>query len=447
MNEKDDSVTQIVEKEKPSAEKTPKGSNPPAKESPYLGNAPRSESRRKFLGGVSGIAAAAATVGAIGLEPIFGGKESAAEASVVPYNSETREDASLSYRTTTANAEHIDVGVQPDTGDATTFTDFSGNYSKALEHDGLGVPNLASYLSFKHALTTGQFSDFESIIVGTPGGGPNSKENGPQVAFAFDLEGLDSHATVVPPAPSVTSAETAAEEVEHYWAALLRDVPFSQYHTNSLVAQAVQDMNKLSFLRSSANNEFPFPVTPDNLFRGQIVPVDGNIPGPYISQFMVQPTFYGAQPLSQQYQTFLPAGGGGGGAHYMTDPTEFQLVEAGGDAGRHLAFDPTFRFIRNGRDLTAYTHVDVLYQGYFTAFLVLAGLNAPPNPGNPYIGSRTEKAFATLGGPDAAATLAEMATRALKGDLFHKWILDLRLRAEAYRGLGPAHLTHPSPHP
>src|SRR5260370_3215537 len=123
MNEKHDSDTEMVEKEKPSAEKMPKGSNPAAKDSPLLGNAPRSESRRKFLGGVSGIAAAAATVGAIGLEPIFGGKESVAEASVVPYNSETREDASLNYRTTTANAEHIAGGVQPDKGATPTYTD------------------------------------------------------------------------------------------------------------------------------------------------------------------------------------------------------------------------------------------------------------------------------------------------------------------------------------
>ncbi len=445
MNEKHGSDSEIVDKEKLSAEKMPKGPNPTAKDSPHFGNAPRSESRRKFLGGVSGAAVAAATAGAIGLQPLFGGKESAAEASIVPYNSETREDASLSYRTNTANAEHIDVGVQPDNGDATTFTDFSGSYSKASLHDALGVPNAASWLSLTHALATGKFSDFEHIIVGTPGGGPNSKHNGPQGALAFDLEGLDSHATVVPPAPSVTSAETAAEEVEHYWAALLRDVPFSQYPTNSLVAAAVEDMNKLSFLHSSQNVEFPTPVKPENLFRGHFFHGDGNVQGPYISQFMVQPTFYGAQPLSQQYQTFKPVGGGG--SDFMTSVAEYQHIENGGNSLGTLVNDPTFRFIRNGRDLTAYTHVDVLYQAYFTALLVLAGMGAPPNPGNPYIGSRTEKAFGTLGGPDAAATLAEMATRALKGVWFHKWIKDLRMRPEEYAALVQAHITHTTPVP
>ena len=412
---------------------------------PGSSDAPPSGSRRKFLGNVSSVAVAALTAGAIGLEPLLGGKESIADASVVPYSPEGRQNKSFNYRVRTANAEKIDVGRQPDNGDATRFTDFSGSYSKASLHDGLGVPNAASWLSLKHALHSGDFEDFENIIVGTPGGGPNSKHNGPQGALSLDLEGLDSHATVIPPAPSVTSNITAAEQVEHYWGALLGDVPFTEYPTNSLVAQAVADMNKLSFLSSSGNLEYPFPVTPANLFRGQFVPGDGNVQGPYISQFMVQPTFFGAQPLSQQYQTFLPVGGGGG--DFMTSVSEYQQIQNGGASVGQLALDPTSRCIRNGRDLAAYTHVDVLYQAYFTALLVLAGIGTPPNPGNPYIGSRTEKAFCPLGGPDAAATLAEMATRALKGAWFHKWIKDLRMRPEEYGALVQANLTKSTPAP
>ncbi|HEY6121875.1 MAG TPA: vanadium-dependent haloperoxidase [Pyrinomonadaceae bacterium] len=399
-------------------------------------------SRRSFVKGAATIATVAA---AIPLEPLLGGKESVAEASVIDYNSATRANASFNYRKSMAQAQKVNVGPQTDNGDAARFSDFSCSYSKALLHDGLGVPNAASYLSFKNALRTGAHPDFENIIVGTPRGGGNSKLNGPQLALAFDLQGLDSHATLIPPAPSVASAQTAAEQVEHYWGALLGDVPFTQYATNPLVAQAVADMNNLSFLRSSANNQFPYPVTPQNLFRGQFVAGDGNVHGPYVSQFMIQPTFYGAQPLSQQYQTFLPVGGGG--SEYMTSVSEYQLIQNGGDSGRQLAFDPTFRYIRNGRDLAAYTHVDVLYQGYFVAFLVLAGLGAAPNPGNPYIGSRTEKAFGTLGGPDAAATVAEMATRALKAAWYHKWIKDLRMRPEEYGALVQAQLAHTTPVP
>ncbi len=404
-----------------------------------------STSRRGFLGKIGKAAIIGAAAGTIGAKPFLGGKESVAEAAVRDHESDDRSNACFRYRKRMAQAEKIEVGVQPGNGDVTTFTDFSGIYSKGLLHNSLGVPNAAAAQSMIHAFATGDHADFANIIVGTPGGGGNSKLNGPQVALAFDLEGLDSHATVIPPAPRTSSAQTAAEQVEHYWDSLLADVPFTQYSTNSLVGQAVVDMNNLSFLSSPANNQFPFPVTRQNLFRGRVATGDGNVQGPYISQFMVQPTSFGAQPLSQQYQTFLPVGGGG--TDYMTSVGEYQLVQNGGDSGRPVAFDSTLRHIRNGRDLAAYTRVDVLYQGYFTAFLVLAGMGAAPNPGNPYIGSLTQKGFATLGGPDCAGTLAEMATRALKAAWFHKWVKDLRMRPEEYGALVQARKTGASPMP
>src|SRR5262249_47720860 len=154
------------------------------------------------------------------------------------------------------------------------------------------------------------------------------------------------------------------------------------------------------------------PVTPQNLFRGLIVPGDGSVHGPYLSQFLIQPTFFGALPFPAQYVRFLSVSEGG--ADFMTDPTEYQHVQNGGGPNFDLSYAPTYRFLRMGRDLAAYTHVDVLWQAYITAFFVLAGIGAPRNPGNPYYGSRTEHGFGTLDGNDAAGTVAEMATRALK---------------------------------
>lgn len=399
-------------------------------------------SRRDFVRGAATIAAVASTVP---LEPLLSDQNTVAEAASGNSIAANRMNDCFNYRKNTALAERVNVGPQPDNGDAAKFTDFSGNYSKGLLHDSLGVPNAAAFISLRNAFATGSAADFANIIVGNPGGGGNSKLNGPQGGLAFDLEGLDSHCTVIPPAPSVTSAQTAAEQVEHYWGALLADVPFAEYATNPLAAQAVADLNNLSFLKSSANNQFPYPVTPQNLFRGQFVPSDGNVRGPYLSQFMIQPTFYGAQPLNQKHRTFLPLAAGG--SDYMTSVSEYELIQNGGDSGRTIAFDPTLRYLRSGRDLAAYTRVDVLYQGYFVAFLALTGLGAAPNPGNPYIGSLTQKAFGTLGGPDAAATLAEMATRALKASWFHKWVKDLRMRPEEYGALVHARKTNASPMP
>ena len=399
-------------------------------------------SRRAFLRGAGGLTVVSMAAAAIPLEPLLRESRSKAEAAVISYNDVTRASGSLSYRQTTAQNEDIDLGVLPDNGDAAAFSDHSGTWSKVLPHPNLGIVDNTAYGTFIDALTTGKFADFQAIQVGNPGGSNhNSTLNGPQGALAFDLEGLDSHATDIPPAPSVTSAQTAAEEVEHYWGALLRDTAFSDYETSLLAAEAVSELNSLSYIKGGSNTEYPFPVEPQNLFRGQIVPGDGNVQGPYLSQFLLQPTFLGVQQLSQKLQTFAPK------QNFMTSVAEYQSVESGFAPSFSLVFDKYFKYLHAGRDLAAYTHVDALYQAYLVAALVLSGIKAPLNPGNPYIGSRSENGFGTLGGPDIVGTLAEMATRALKAAWFHKWIKDLRLRPEEYGGLVQARLTGTTPVP
>lgn len=409
---------------------------------------PANTSRRFFLGKVGG--AAAVALAAIPFEPLIEGNHAEAEASVVDYGPSRRATASLRYRDSTADAEMIVVGEQPDNGDSQRFTDFSGSWSKCLKHDYLGIVNSASWLSLVHALQSERWEDFENIQVGNPGGpGFTGTLNGPMGALAFDLEGLDAFATVIPPAPSVTSAQTAAEQVEHYWAALMRDVHFTDYPASSLAAQACADLNKMSYVQSH-NSHFPYPVTPQNLFCGQIVLGDGNVQGPYLSQFLVQPTFFGAQPMSQQCRRHLSVSEGG--ADYLTDPAEYQNVESGFPPPFSLLYDPVYRYMRMGRDLAAYTHVDALHQAYFVACLVLAELHTPVNPGNPYNNSLTQHGFGTFGtvagGPvDAKGTVPEMATRALKASWFHKWVVNLRQRPEEIGALLQARMTNQQPMP
>ncbi len=413
---------------------------------------PTDSSRRSFMGKVGIGGAAAMALAAVPLEPLIEGKHGEAEASVVSYQSNNRTNDSWNYRKSTAQNEKINIGELPDNGDAERFTDFSGSWSKCLPHPYLGIVNPAAWRSLVYALGTGKFQDFQNIIVGNPGGpGFTGTLNGPMGALAFDLEGLDSHATNIPPAPSVTSAQTAAELVEHYWAALLRDTQFTDYSTSSLVSQACADLNTLSYVKSH-KSQFPYPVTPQNLFRGQIVPGDGNVQGPYVSQFMLQPTMLGAQSLSQMFQRFLSVGEGG--ANFVTAPAEYLNIESGGVPNFSLSYDAVHRYLRMGRDMTAFTHVDALHQSYLVAVLVLAGIGTPINPGNPYIGSPSQHGFGTLGssssqaGPvDAVGTIPEMATRALKASWFHKWIVNLRQRPEEVGALLQARLTNQHPMP
>jgi hypothetical protein len=409
-------------------------------------------SRRNFVKGAATVAAVTATVP---LKPFLGDQGSIVEASTINYEPNKRTNDSFLYRRNTAIANKINVGELPDNGDRLRYNDFSALHSKALVHDALGVPNKASYQSLIDALETetqNNFQALQGVIVGSPGGGPNSRLNGPAGSFAFDLEGLDSHAfTIPPPSPTVRSAQTATEQVEHYWAALLRDVPFTQYATDTtgLVQAAVDDLNLRSFLIGGGANQWALPVTRQNLFRARVASTttDGNLKGPYISQFMLQPANFGSQPLDQKHNTFLA------NQDFMTNFGDYQNVQNGGPSG-DPAPDGTRRFIRNGRDLTAYTRVDVLFQAYFVAFLLLDRLGAPLNPGNPYgrpggpiQRSNTQKPFGTLGGPDAAGTLAEMATRALKASWCRKWIIDLRLRPEEYGALVESRRINSTPKP
>src|SRR5574338_488079 len=125
-------------------------------------------SRRNFVKGAALIGAATAT---IHRKPMLGGQGSTAEASTIDYEANKRTNDSFIYRRNTAIANKINIGEVPDNGDLLHFTDFSANYSKALRHDGLGVPNRLSYQSFIDALTSETFAGLQNVVVGTPGGG------------------------------------------------------------------------------------------------------------------------------------------------------------------------------------------------------------------------------------------------------------------------------------
>ena len=385
----------------------------------------KGSTRRQFLGQVS--VAAAGAAGVLTMPSVATAQQSPETAAsmtpvaVPPGVSNNRVIEAFVLRVGEATADAL---VPParnvNNGDDARYPDKGGTYTKALPHDSFGRVDLTAYAAFKKALASGKFSDYAAI----PEGGTRT-QNGPQGALAFDLEALDSvqfGQPHVPPAPPIAGDVTATELLEHYWASLLRDVNFTDYGTSPLAIQAAAELSSLpSYLGPRDGNGH---VTTDLLFRGAF---PGETTGPYLSQFFVLPTFLGAQPVSQQMRSFMP------NQDFMTDFNEWVNVQNGVDTGRRLQFDPQLRFRRNGRDLAAFTHVDVLYQAYFTALLVLGTIGAPVNPGNPYIGSN-QNGFGTFGGPDFAGTMAEVATKALNAVWWQKWNVHLRPRPEVTGG-------------
>ncbi len=386
-------------------------------------------SRRKFLRNIGRASAAAYSLAAVGLGPLSGSAVAETQASPAAF----RVTHALNLRTVAAERDsHIPVPPHTTNGDLSRYRDRSASYSKGLLQDDIGVVNPSAWTSFMKALHSGHNSDFEAIIMGG-----TRTLNGPQGSYAFDLETADSDQfgnapwdgdksgpALVPPFAPIASADYGTQLVEMYWASLLRDVAFTDYAGNSTAIAAAAELSTMPAYKGPRDGKGN--VTPDLLFRGAM---PGDAIGPCMSQFMITPTTFGSQPLDQLMTTYLP------GIDYMTDTTTFLQVQNGISTGLNNQVDPVQRYLHDGRGLAAYTHVDVLFQAYFTAFLVLSGLKFPLNPGNPYNGSKTQNGFGTFGGPDCGATQGEIAARALNRVWFQKWLIHLVHRPEAGGGV------------
>jgi hypothetical protein len=228
---------------------------------------------------------------------------------------------------------------------------------------------------------------------------------------------------VVPPAPALASPAYATELIELYWASLLRDVGFTEYPQSQLAQDAAAELSSAADYAGPKHNG---KVTPELLFRGTF---DGETVGPYLSQFLVTPTALGALPVDQKYITYLP------GIDYLTDLATWSDVQNGIATGLQNQPDPTLRYLYNGRGLAAWTHVDALFQAYFTALLALQSIGAPLNPGVPCTSSKTQNGFGTFGPPDFAATVGAVAKIALNEVWYQKWPIHLRHRPESGGGL------------
>ncbi|HEU0207360.1 MAG TPA: vanadium-dependent haloperoxidase [Candidatus Udaeobacter sp.] len=395
-----------------------------------INNAAKRGSRRKFLGLMGAALTGGMTLGKASFASAQSDASDTIDGVQLPDTAmDTRVKKSFSIRVRTATKEaHIPVPPHTTNGDEERYDDKSGTYTKGILQDGIGLVNANAYRTFKRALNSGRGADFENIIVGG-----TRTLNGPQGGLAFALEGTDAvqfgnasspanqeNGIVVAPAPAVASDAYGTELVEMYWGSLLRDIAFTDYASSEVAAQAAGELSGMPTYAGPRDTNGL--VTPNLLFRG---PYPGDTVGPYISQFFLIPTFLGAQGINQQMLTYAA------GVDYMTDPTTFQQVQNGVDTGLRNQLDPQPRYIHDGRGLAAFTHVDVLYQAYFTAYMVLGSIGAPVNPGNPYVASRTQNGFGTFGGPDFAAALTAVAGLAVNNVWYQKWYIHLRHRPES----------------
>jgi hypothetical protein len=375
-------------------------------------NSTHSFSRRSFLSraGASTLVAAAASAG---LPALLSEK---AEGQIA--ESDARADRSFQLRFNAAvNERNVPIPAQNNNGDEARYPNYIGNYSQGLPHDSVGEVEPTAYQALLTAVSSGKPSDFANIPLGG-----TVKLSDPQGGLAFDLEGTDSGQLTIPPSPALASAERAGEMVEDYWMALARDVPFSQYGNEPITEAAIADLNHLArFKGPKANGQ----VTPGTLFRGF---TPGDVIGPYLSQLFLMPVGFGTLSVAQKYNTYAA------NTDYLTDFTSWLAVQNGEGPFAGNVVSGT-SYIKDGRDLGAWVHVDFAFQAYLFACQWLLGNKAPFNPGNPYNTIANQSGVQTFGPQHIVDLLGEVSNRALKAMWYQKWFVHRALRPIAYGGL------------
>jgi membrane-associated phospholipid phosphatase len=317
---------------------------------------------------------------------------------------------------------------------------FAGSYSKGLPHDELGQVNKLAYQTYLSALASGKLADFEKI----PMGGYFSLSN-PMAAYSYNLDGCDSSQIPIVPPPAFASAEIAAEMVELYWMALLRDVPFSNYDSSAEIAQAGADLGK-HMSGYADRKEANGAVSPSRIFREGAA--RGSLPGPYISQFLWVDVPYGATRITQKYRFPAPR------EDYLTTYSDWLRNQRGFFPDDALHLDSVPRYIRTGRDLVEYVHRDFSYQAFLNAALIALGApyakhepRAPFARENPYVDSLTQSGFSTFGGPNVLEMIPRAASIALRASWYQKWLVFRRLRPQEFGGRVQNHLDKKARYP
>jgi hypothetical protein len=391
-------------------------------------------SRRKFLGGLGGAAAAAMASGVIGssvLEPAANAAAAVdlADKAHAPSPGDVRRKACRDLRKNMADYWYSKgAGVHTTNGDEERYASRIGNYSKSMRHNAFGEVDPDDYNSLLKAIQSGKAADYDSMSL-APGA---IKQTSPQCGLAFDMEAVDCQGVAVPPPPALASKEIAGEMVEMYWMALLRDTNFLDYDTSPVAAKAIADLNAfgVEFKGPKRNGK----VTPQTLFRDI---ASGTGIGPYISQFMWLNTPFGVEYVERKMWTTSA------GKDYLQTFDDYLTAQVG-KVPEKQQFAGERRYLVNGRDLTAWVHIDVLFQAYFNACLILisppdgtdigGGIGCPFNAGNPYHDNPTQNGFCTFGPPAAKALMCEVASRCLKATWHKKWQVHRRLRPEMYGG-------------
>lgn len=136
-------------------------------------------------------------------------------------------------------------------------------------------------------------------------------------------------------------------------------MPFADYAEDELVGEALSNLSGLTDFRGPKDGG---QVTPGTLFRSGF---SGVSTGPYVSQFVYRIVLFGALSVEQLYQVPVT------GDDFMTSYDEWLAIQNGDAPSAEITFDPTLRYLRNGRDLSYLVHGLARAQLALSAALIL----------------------------------------------------------------------------
>jgi hypothetical protein len=344
-----------------------------------------------------------------------------------------RRQAAFQARVDAAQLQSADFHNSQDKNTDDLLPGYVGLFSKGLPHNDLGEVDRNAFGALLTALASGASSDLAAVPVGTPG----ARFANPRAGFNFSLVGQDAQGLVVPAPSGFSSAETGADMVEAYWAAMTRDVPFVNYASDATIAQAAADLSaQLGYTGPRSGG-----VTPDNMFR---MDFPGALVGPWLSQFFWMPLIFGAYSNEQVLKPPLP------GVDYSASYADWLLNQRGGGGGP-TATGTTPRYISNTRDLSRALQLDVQlgvgFQHELQAQLNLNRLQMPRNPSLPAISPNDNAGFNFFGGSMFQSLVGITSQQALQSVFWQKWQVHRRIRPEAYSGRVHNHIIGAATYP
>jgi hypothetical protein len=330
----------------------------------------------------------------------------------------------IDFRKERAEKRADDLDLTQVKNDDLESKNYAALYGKCLEHDPTtGLPSSDNIDRLITALETGEQADFDAIELSATA---TRKLESPQAALSQSISGGEPEGFTMRQAPALNSREAACEMMEVYERNILRDISFrviSGDDTGTGPEEA--DLTRAIATLNAFGDDYKGPkiggvVTRKSLFRGV---GEGELVGPYVSQFLVQDINLGAHTIVQQSLVKT-------GVYGITEANWLAIQNGAVPVPQTTS---AALYTATPRVLGSFVHIDFVYQAFLYASAYLLGNGAQRNEAFPMLAKETN--FVNSSGPaDIAAAIGEISRHALKATWVQKWRKHLRLRPEAMAG-------------